>query len=115
MYNARNIDLGDGRNGAGAYLADKRLGSCHAQNITLHAPLPVITIGSNPSFRVENDALVFLALDHLERLQKVLPAGINGGRVLLIPGQVGVYEFDEAVEVFGRDLRSKTVSKNKSW
>ena len=52
----------------------------------------------------QHDALVLLALDHLERLHKVLPARLDRGRVSLVAGQVGVNELDEAVEVLGRDL-----------
>lgn len=52
----------------------------------------------------QNNPLVLLALDHLERLQKVLPARLHRRRVLLVRRQVGVDEFDQAVEVFGCDL-----------
>jgi hypothetical protein len=37
----------------------------------------------------------------------VFPAGFDRGRVLLVAGQVGVDELDEAVEVLGRDLEIK--------
>jgi hypothetical protein len=57
------------------------------------------------SFRIQHHALILLAPDHLERVQKVLPAGLDGRRVLLARArQVGVDQLDQAVEVLGRDL-----------
>lgn len=34
----------------------------------------------------------------------MLLAGIDGGRVLLVAGQVGVNELNESVKILGRDL-----------
>ena len=68
---------------------------------------PQIPLASHPIgllFRGEYNALVLLALDHLERVQKVLLARLHRCRVLGVTGQVGVDELDEAVEILGRDL-----------
>lgn len=63
-----------------------------------------LILSLTPSLRRQHNTLVLLAPDHVERLHKVLPAGLNRRRVLLVAGQVGVYELDEAVEVLGCDL-----------
>jgi hypothetical protein len=54
----------------------------------------------------QHDALILLALDHLQGLHEMLPAGLDRGRILLVARQVGMYELNEAVEVLGCDLRS---------
>jgi hypothetical protein len=56
------------------------------------------------SLRRKHDALVLLTPNHVQRLHKVLPAGLDRRRILLVAGQIGVDELDEAVEVLGCDL-----------
>lgn len=55
----------------------------------------------------KHDALVLLAPDNLQGLHKVLPAGLDRGRVLLVTGQVGVYKLDKAVEVLCSNLQGE--------
>ena len=57
-----------------------------------------------PSARVENHALVLPALDILERLVEVLPAALDGSRLLLVAVQVGVDKLDEPIDILGRHL-----------
>lgn len=54
--------------------------------------------------RIQDNALVLPALNVLERQVEMLPAGLDGRRLLLVTRQVGVDELNETVEVLGGDL-----------
>lgn len=51
--------------------------------------------------RCKHNTLILLTTNHLQGMVKVFLARLYGGRVLLVTGQVGVDELDEAVQVFG--------------
>ncbi len=71
-------------------------------NCTKYLPAPTPT--SSLSLRCQDDAVVLLAADHLQCVLEVLLAGLDRHRLLLVARQVGVDQFDQAVEVLGSDL-----------
>ena len=70
---------------------------------------PIISFFLKPLLRVQHDSLILLALNYLKSLQEMLLARLDRSRVLLVAGQVGVNELDQAVEILGRDLFEETV------
>lgn len=65
---------------------------------------------SNDLLWRQHDAFILFALDDLERVVEMLLAILDRRRVLLIPGKVGVDQFDEPVEVLGSYLGTVSVS-----
>ena len=76
----------------------------HLDTKTLKRKRPIPIKLNHTSARVENHTLVLPALDILERLVEVLPAALDGSRLLLVAVQVGVDKLDEPVDILSRHL-----------
>lgn len=77
------------------------------------APLP--NLSTSHLFRSQNDPLILLALDDLERVKEVFLTVLDGCRILLVPGEVRVDELDQPVQIFRGDLESSQLMPSTTY